>query len=308
MRRIRLELPTLALIAGLWAAFGLVTYFHASLPVWAVMLAGMLLVTLHGSLSHEALHGHPTGNALVNEALIFIPISLWFPFRRYRKLHLIHHRNDFLTDPAEDPESYYFDPQAYAGVSAPLKALYTANNTMLGRFLLGPAISTTRFWWDEFKRMLAGEREIIEAWALHAAGLAMLFGWLIAVCGMNPLFYVFGMAYFGNSLAMMRSYAEHRAHDAPGCRTIVVESGPVMSLLFLNNNLHMAHHEAPPLAWYKLPAYYRQHRARLLAENCAYLMKGYREIAWNWLLKPKEPVAHPNMESLPQTRNALARH
>ena len=48
----------------------------------------VMLVTLHGSLSHEVLHGHPTRSALVNELLVFIPISMWFPYRRYKSLHL----------------------------------------------------------------------------------------------------------------------------------------------------------------------------------------------------------------------------
>ena len=116
--------------------------------------------------------------------------------------------------------------------------------------------------------------------------------------------YVVAIAYWGNSITMMRSYAEHRAHDAPGCRVVIVESNRLVSLLYLNNNLHMAHHELPRLPWYKLPAYYRENKERLLKENCAYLMKGYSEIAKQWLFKPKEPVAHPNMSSLPRIKQA----
>ena len=45
---------------------------------------------------------------------------------------------------------------------------------------------------------------------------------------------------------------------------------------------------------------------RLITENCAYVMKGYSEIARRWLFTPKEPVAHPHMESLPAARNRNA--
>ncbi|MDP4824154.1 MAG: fatty acid desaturase, partial [Aestuariivirgaceae bacterium] len=127
-----MEWPTLALISALWVAFGLLTFFHAAIPLWLLIPAGALLVALHGSLQHEVLHGHPTRNALVNEALVFVPLSLWFPYRRYKQLHLTHHRNEFLTDPAEDPESYYFDPQAWAGASPAARFIFTVNNTMLG--------------------------------------------------------------------------------------------------------------------------------------------------------------------------------
>jgi fatty acid desaturase len=72
----------------------------------------------------------------------------------------------------------------------------------------------------------------------------------------------------------------------------------VVALLFLNNNLHAAHHESPALPWYALPDYYRSNRTRLIEANCGSVINGYSEIARRWGLKPKEPVAHP----LPGTR------
>jgi fatty acid desaturase len=296
------EWPTWLALAGVYAIFGIITYFHGELLLWVVIPVGAYLVALHGSLQHEALHGHPTRNALINELLVFPALSLWIPYRRYRRLHLTHHRNDYLTDPQEDPESYYLDPQAWDRTPSPLRVLYTVNNAMLGRFVLGPAIATARFAAAEARLMLKGDPEVIQAWALHGLSIGLLWIWVSAICGMPFWFYVFGIAYWGNSLTMMRSYAEHRAHDAPGCRVIIVESNPLMSLLYLNNNLHMPHHELPRLPWYKLPSYYRANKARLIEENCAYLMHGYGELARHWLVRPKEPVAHPKMESLPRMK------
>jgi fatty acid desaturase len=71
------------------------------------------------------------------------------------------------------------------------------------------------------------------------------------------------------------------------------EAGPLLSLLYLNNNLHAAHHEAPGLAWYELPAYYRAHRAELLARNGGYLALGYGELIRRYAFSAKESVAHP---------------
>lgn len=301
-KRRPVEWPTWFALGGLWLAFGLLTTFHASLPWWIVTPAGAYLVAFHGSLQHEALHGHPTRNPLINELLIFPALSLWIPYRRYRKLHLTHHRNDQLTDPQDDPESYYLDPQAWEKTPLPVKWLFTINNAMLGRFVFGPAIATVRFIACETKLILAGDREVLNAWVLHGLGIAVLWLWVSAICGMPFWAYVFGIAYWGNSLTMMRSYAEHRAHDMPGCRVIIVESNPLMSFLYLNNNLHMPHHELPRLPWYRLPSYYRANKDRLIKENCAYLMHGYCEIARHWLFKPKEPVAHPNMASLPRIK------
>jgi fatty acid desaturase len=292
------EWQTWAVILAFWVAYGLLTWHWAALPWWLLTPIGAYLVCLHGSLQHEAVHGHPTKSPLLNELLLFPAVSLWFPYRRYRKLHLTHHRNDDLTDPVVDPESNYMDPQAWAGTPVLLKRLYSANNSMLGRFLLGPAITTVRFVSSEAKRIAGGDRQVLEAWMLHGIGIAMVYGWVSLLCGMPFLYYVLAIAYWGNSLTMMRSYAEHRAHDEVSCRIIVVETNPVVSFLYLNNNLHMAHHEVPRLPWYRLPRFYAENRERLLDENCAYLMRGYREIARRWLIRPKDPVAHPNMGSL----------
>ena len=287
------EWTTVGLIALFWLAFGLLTWFWREAGWLIVVPAGAFLVALHGSLQHEALHGHPTSSRLVNEMLLFAPVSLWFAYRRYRALHLAHHNNDILTDPARDPESYYMDPQAWARAGGPAQLLFKANNTMLGRFILGPAIATFRLIKDETARIMAGERDVAVAWALHVAGMAVVWAWVSAVCGMAFWQYVFFIAYWGNSLTMMRSFAEHRAHDAPGCRTVIVETNALISFMYLNNNLHMAHHQKPGMAWYDLPGYYRANKDRLLHDNCGYLINGYSQIARNYGLQAKEPVPHP---------------
>lgn len=291
--RLRVEWRTLGLTAGHWVAFGLLLFHWRELGWIMVAPLGAYLVCLNGSLQHEALHGHPTGSRAFNELLIFPPLSLWFPYRRYRALHLKHHDNDHLTEPGLDPESYYMDPQAWAGMPWWLRLLYTANNAMLGRFILGPAIATARVVAEEAGRMADGDREVMVAWALHGIGIVLVWLWVSVICGMPFWQYLLFIAYWGNSLTMMRSYAEHRAHEQAGCRTILVETNPVVGLMYLNNNLHMAHHEKPGIPWYELPAYYRANKERLIKENCGYLMRGYGELARRWALKPKEPVVHP---------------
>ena len=289
------EWQTFWLAAAAWVALGTLIWFWQALGWLIAAPLGAYLVALHGSLQHEALHGHPTRSALWNEILVFPAVTLWFPYRRYKALHLKHHDNDHLTQPGVDPESFYLDPQAWDGAPRWLKTLYSINNSMLGRFLLGPAISTARLVVSEAGLVAAGDRRAIKAWLLHGLAVAVVWLWVSAICGMPFWQYVLFIAYWGNSLSMMRSYAEHRAHEEVGCRTIVVETNPIVSLLFLNNNLHMAHHEQPNLPWYEIPAYYQRHRDRLLKENCAYLVKGYGAIARRWLLKPKEPVRHPHL-------------
>ena len=126
-------------------------------------------------------------------------------------------------------------------------------------------------------------------------GIAMVYVWVSVVCGMPFLFYMLAIAYWGNSLTMMRSYAEHRAHDEASCRIIVVETNPVVSFLYLNNNLHMAHHELPRLPGTACPPSTRATGSACSRRTAPISCAAIREIARRWLVRPKEPVAHPNM-------------
>ncbi len=292
------EWRTLGVTIAAWLAFALFTLFWKDLGWLIVGPVGAYLVCLIGSLQHEAVHGHPTRSALVNEALVFLPVGLLFSYRRYKMLHLTHHKNDHLTDPDLDPESAYMEPQSWQGLPRPLKLLFTINNTMLGRFFIGPAISTVIFLKSELRLLASGDRCVAKAWLLHCLGLVGVFSWIGIVCAMPIWQYVMFIAYWGLALTLMRSYAEHRAHEDSNCRTVVVETNAIISLLYLNNNLHMAHHECPALAWYRLPSYYRDNKERLLRDDCGHLIKGYWRLLRDFGLKPIRPVAHPLPDSL----------
>ena len=289
------EWPTVALIAVMYAGLALLMWFFHALPWWVVLPRGAYLVALHGSVQHEALHGHPTRSRGLNELLVSLNPSLWFPYRRYRKLHLIHHNDENLTDPRLDPESYYLLPDKWAGLPAPLKQLYTLNNTLAGRMIMGPAIATIRFWSSEALAILRGDGDVARAWLLHAAAVAIPLYYALWICGIPFWQYVLLFAYPGISLMLVRSFCEHQAVEQIGERTIIVEAAPFWSLLFLNNNLHIAHHTNPRLAWYRLPAFYRAERDALIARNNGYLVKGYGQIFRRYFLQPKEPIAHPLM-------------
>ena len=79
------EWPTIALIAFVhtgWLAIGL--WLWPVAPVLALLLSGVL-IALHSSLVHECLHGHPTRNSVLNEALMLLPLGLVWPYRRFKK-------------------------------------------------------------------------------------------------------------------------------------------------------------------------------------------------------------------------------
>lgn len=284
-----------------WITLGLILACHA---LWAVALFWLwpvapvaalalatLSVALHSSLTHEALHGHPFRTRAVNEALMFLPLSLCIPYNRFRDLHLAHHRDANLTDPYDDPESNYLDPAVWAALPGWKRWLYARNNTLLGRILLGPAIGQARFLAAEWRGAVRGERDIRRAWALHAAGLALLVPAILAA-PMPALAYV-GAAYLGLGLIKIRTFLEHRAHDQVRARTVIVEDRGPLALLFLNNSLHVVHHMNPGAPWYALPGLYRAGRDRYLAANHGYVYRSYGEIFRRYLFKAKDPVPHP---------------
>lgn len=293
-----IEWPTVLLIAAVYLVVGSLTWFHGSLPWWIILPAGAYATALFGSLQHEVLHGHPTRNRLVNELMVFPTIHFWLPYGRYRKTHLIHHNDSNLTDPSLDPESYYLLPDRWAEMPGIKRTLYTFNNTLFGRMAIGPAVSVIRFWTAEFVDIAKGDMDKARDWALFAVSAALSLWYIVGVAGMPFWQYVVLIAYPGVSLALVRSFCEHRAAEDFQHRTIIVEASPFWSLLFLYNNLHVAHHSRPALAWYRIPAYYRAEKANFLARNGGYTMKGYGEIFARYLFSAKEPVPYPHMEWL----------
>ncbi|MCA0433141.1 MAG: fatty acid desaturase [Proteobacteria bacterium] len=292
------EWPTVGLIAAVYLVIALLVWFHHVIPWWLILPIGAYCAALHASLQHEVLHGHPTRRRLVNEALVFPTLTFWLPYGRYRDLHLKHHNDLHLTDPTEDPESYYLLPDHWAALPGLKRLLFQINQTLAGRMLIGPAISIVRIWSSEFSAIARGDREIARAWAWFALSCAITLFYVIAVAGMPLWKYIILIAYPGISLALVRSYCEHQAADEVNHRTIIVEASPFWSLLFLYNNLHVAHHTKPALAWYKLPAYYRAERAALIAQNNGYTMQGYGEIFRRFFFKAKEPIPYPDVSWL----------
>ena len=120
------------------------------------LLAGIGLAALaivqFSSLQHEVLHGHPFRNRRLNEALVFPGLTVHVPYLRFRDRHLAHHHDPLLTDPYDDPESNYHDPEVWARMPRLMHWLLRLNNALLGRMILGPVIGTVFFLRDDWRR------------------------------------------------------------------------------------------------------------------------------------------------------------
>lgn len=292
--RLRIEWPTALLLLGCYGGWAGAVLAIDAIGFWIAAPIAAYAVALHASLQHEALHGHPTRSAALNEALVFPSLNLLLPYRRFKELHLRHHRDERLTDPYDDPESWYMAEGDYAQVSPPLRWLLRRNQSLAGRLAIGPWLSAIGLYRADWRAAFGPDgARIRDAYARHALGAGAVIAFVWGVAGLNPLVYLLVIVWPGYALLMLRTFAEHRAAATPDARTAIVEAEPVFGLLFLNNNLHAVHHAHPQLPWYALPAIWRRERAAVLARNGGYCFNGYGEVARRWFWRGKEPVAHP---------------
>jgi len=292
-RRPAIEWPTLTLILFVYVGWGLLTFFHASLPTALLLLLGAPLITLHSSLQHEILHGHPTKWRWVNRLLGTPPLSLWIPYESYRVSHLIHHRDDRLTDPLDDPESYYWMPEDWGRLDSVRQTIVKLQTTLLGRMVLGPPWIVYRYWRCQIRFMLQGDKAIRRIWAAHALHIVPIVLWLVFVAKMNLAAYVLTFVYPGTAILLVRSFAEHRAELGVTERTAIVENSWLLGPLFLFNSLHSAHHTVPGLPWYELPRWYKANRERLIQQNGGLVYNSYFDVACRYLFNAHDQVEHP---------------
>lgn len=283
----RLELPTLAVAFGVHTGFVLLTFFFRDLPLLVSAPLGSLLLAWYGSLQHETIHGHPTSSRRINAMLAALPLSLWIPYGVYRETHLRHHRHNgrYLTKAGRDPESFYLAAGEFERKGLLLRWLHAANCTLAGRLLLGPAVTLVTFWSGELKRILGGDRWRLRVWLWHVVGVCLVLAWIVGVCHINPLLYFAVIVYPSIALGLMRSFVEHHADTDLRRRTRVVESYSVWALVFLNNNLHIAHHAYPKVPWYELPRVWKQMRPPAQAQGLVF-GGGYLEVARRYLFRP----------------------
>lgn len=288
------DVPTLLLGIGLYLGFFILTWNYHALPWWAVLCLGAPLICLHGSLQHEAVHGYPFRSRRLNRLFAGWALWLWMPYDIYVASHLKHHIDEDLTAPGIDPESNYLTQAQWSALSVPHQWVRQAMRTMAGRMLLGPGYYALRLLGELVIRVVTFDIAGLRPWGWHLISTALVLYWVIGVCDIPFWGYVGLIAYPGTAMALLRSYAEHRAMPEEGHRTIILEAGWFWSIMFLWNNLHALHHREPGLAWWKRPQRYRDLRPALLESNGNYFVPGYAALARTYLLRPKEPILHPD--------------
>ena len=288
-----IEWPTVALLATCIGGWLALTQLYGELSLWVLAPCIAALLTLHSSVQHEIVHGHPTRWSLFNRALGVVPLSLWIPFERYRALHLVHHLNERLTDPFDDPESNYWTPDTWQALSRLEQRMIAAQRTLLGRMAIGSWWRMGRFLRHEAVAFVRDEPGVRVAWTVHLLAATPVVLWITVACGIPLWLYVLVAVIPGNAILLVRSFAEHRARPGVRERTAIVENSWLLGPLFLFNNLHALHHEEPWLPWYRYHGRYRAVRDRLLADNGGLVYSTYFDVARRFMLRPYDELMHP---------------
>lgn len=292
--RRKVEWPTIVLAAVIYGLWFWTTFHWRSLSWWALPALGAWTIAWQMNLQHEIIHGHPSRSRFLNRAIGIWPLSLWLPFESYRASHLLHHCDSNLTDPFEDPESYYWTRAGWDDLGPFGRAFARFRTTLLGRLLFGPAwmiVGEIRMNLINARRGKTGARGLL-FW--HLAQCVPVLIWVLGVCEMPFWVYVAAFVYPGTSLGMLRSFAEHRAAAEPEKRTAIVENARILGPLYLYNNMHVVHHMRGGLPWYQIPKFYRLNRAALIARNGGLVYNGYFDVGRRYLLKPHHEPLHPD--------------
>ena len=145
------------------------------------------------------------------------------------------------------------------------------------------------------KAALKGESDTRRILVRHLLQVAVVLVWVLGVCRMPFWIYFACFIYPGMSLALVRSFAEHRAAPDAEKRTAIVEGSWILGPLFLFNNLHVAHHLRGGIPWYQLPRFYRLNREALIEQNGGLVYAGYFDVARRYFLRAHDAPLHPSL-------------
>jgi fatty acid desaturase len=287
----RVEWPTLLLICACYAVWMAALFWVPEVSLILATLLAALAIALHSSLQHEVTHGHPFGERRLGELLVWGSLNLAIPYLRFRDTHLAHHMDATLTDPYEDPESNYLDPEVWHRLPALHRRILLLNNTLAGRMILGPIVGQAAFMAADWHLIRAGDRKVLTGWLWHLPAMAAILA-LVAAAPM-PLWAYLAASYAALAILRIRTFLEHQAHIRARARTVIIEDRGILAFLFLNNNLHVVHHMHPKLPWYRLPRIYFNNREKYLRRNDGYRYASYGEVFRRHLFRAKDPVPHP---------------
>jgi fatty acid desaturase len=292
--RERAEWRTLLVVFAVYGLTVLTVVRYEVLTPWLAIPMLAVLGAWHLSMQHEVLHGHPFKNQFINDAIGGIPVTLWIPYLAFKKDHHEHHLSD-LTNPALDNESYYVSQEQWDKAGRIRRAAWTANRTILFRMFVWTIVSTITYVLSVLKRAVRNEKNDRLAVALHIIGVAFVV-YLVSLSSMPLWQFALGTLYGGRILNAIRPFPEHKYQSGVETRTAMIMAGRFMSLLMLNNNLHVAHHDEPGVPWYRYDKLMQRVNAVERARAAGVLYEGgYAEVFRRFSFTPVDsPVRERN--------------
>jgi len=292
--RERAEWRTLLVVFAVYGLTVLTVVRYEVLTPWLAIPMLAVLGAWHLSMQHEVLHGHPFKNQFINDAIGGIPVTLWIPYLAFKKDHHEHHLSD-LTNPALDNESYYVSQEQWDRAGRIRRAAWTANRTILFRMFVWTIVSTITYVLSVLKRAMRNEKSDRLAVALHVIGVAFVV-YLVSLSSMPLWQFALGTLYGGRILNAIRPFPEHKYQSGVETRTAMIMAGRFMSLLMLNNNLHVAHHDEPGVPWYRYDKLMQRVNAVERARAAGVLYEGgYAEVFRRFSFTPVDsPVRERN--------------
>lgn len=292
----RSELPTWLLIITVYGGWFATLIHWQTLGLLPATLLLIWFTAWYMSLQHELIHGHPTRWPRVNQLFGMLPLAVWYPFGLYRDSHLAHHRNHTLTEPDDDPETYYFSPTRWAQLPRWQQQVIHLRNTFFGRLLIAPLLDVLGTFKAVWLALYTINLPALVMWMLHWAVLVALFSWM-AQQGFSPLWFMAAVSYPALALTKVRSFLEHQAAEEPLARSVNNEAALVWRILFLNLNYHSVHHDLPGVPWYGLRHLYLLYRESYHQRNHGFRVGGYAVWLRQFWAKPVAVNAHPGRRS-----------
>ena len=288
------EWKTLGVIVAVYGLTVLTVMRYDVLTPWLAIPMLAVLGAWHLSMQHELLHGHPFRNQFINDAIGSIPVTLWNPYLAFKKDHHEHHKSD-LTNPELDNESYYVSQQQWDNAGPIRRAAWTANRTILFRMFVWTIVSTISYVTLVLKRAARNEQGDRLAVVLHVIGVVAVV-YLVSLSSMPLWQFALGTVYGGRILNAIRPFPEHKYQNGVETKTAMIMAGPFMSLLMLNNNLHIAHHDDPKIPWYRVNELSKRVNAVERAREAGVLYEGgYAEVFRKFSFTPVDsPVRERN--------------
>ncbi len=240
----------MTIVAAELALLVAVRVFFDDLPIWALLLLGMVVVFLTCTHFQCSAHNHIHNPLFRSDRLnrlfsIASTLLLGVPHTLYRFHHFNHHaHNNDLVDPAigttKDLSSIYRHSKA------PGKPEHVLSYALLGPFR-GDVVP--------LYRMTAKRGMAAQVW-LELAALIAFVGALSWGKPAYLLFYV-PVYYLGQAAALAENYAEHYGAQ-PGNRFADSVScyGRLYNRIWFNNGFHQEHHAFPQVHWTRIPERY----------------------------------------------------